>query len=89
MKTEKTNRTIEAKQTIEFIKFNKVFSLYKLTTVVGEQTLYKTGICLNSEIEEFKKTPNLFFSLFKVVCLHLIQSFLLVFYMLYYNISFS
>ena len=62
MKTEKTNRTIEAKQTIEFIKFNKVFSLYKLTTVVGEQTLYKTGICLNSEIEEFKKTPETFIS---------------------------
>ena len=60
MLVEKTNKTIMAKQEIETVKFNDIFSLYKVTTTVGEQVSIKTGICENTELEDLKNTPETF-----------------------------
>lgn len=62
MKTNPIYRSVETQQIIETIKFNEIFSLYKLTTKIGEHTLYNTGICLNDEVSFFKKTPETFSS---------------------------
>ena len=60
MLVEKTNKTVMAKQEIETVKFNDIFSLYKVTTTVGEQVAVKVSICLNSELEDLKNTPETF-----------------------------
>lgn len=60
MLVEKTNKTVMAKQEIETVKFNDIFSLYKVTTTVGEQVAVKASICLNSELEDLQNTPETF-----------------------------
>ena len=62
MKLENFEKIVEAKQEIKYIKFNDVFTIYKITTILGDNVTNRTGICLNTQVDELLKHPETFTS---------------------------
>lgn len=62
MKIEKNQNITTIAKIIEYIQFDDIFSLYKITTKINDIGSYKFGICLNEELESLKKNPDYFSS---------------------------
>jgi hypothetical protein len=60
LKTAIKEKEIKAIQTVEYVQFDDTFTLYKITTKIGEQTSYRCGLCLNTEVEALLTTPETF-----------------------------
>lgn len=60
MKLEKLEKTVQAKQEVQYVKFNEIFSIYKITTTLGDNVSYKTGLCFNTQIENLLAHPETF-----------------------------
>ena len=62
MKIEKNQNITTIAKIVEYIQFDEIFSLYKITTKINDIGSYKFGICLNEELESLKKNPDYFSS---------------------------
>lgn len=62
MKIEKDEKITTIAKIVEYVQFNDIFSLYKITTKINDIGSYKFGICLKEELESLKKNPDYFSS---------------------------
>ena len=60
MHIEKDEKITTIAKIVEYVKFNDIFAIYKITTKINEIGSYKFGICLNEEIERLKSNPDYF-----------------------------
>lgn len=50
MNIEKDEKITTIAKIVEYIKFNEIFSIYKITTKINEIGSYKFGICLTDAL---------------------------------------